>query len=243
MSLKIAKATLIAFVAVSLATSKSNAVVLGNYTFDGDTLAPSSVAPGVNFSDFSYNPDATPGTPNFFVHNPGSAYQADRWPVNTTENAPPPNPLGDYFAYTVAPQPGLQLSLTSITLDERRSATGIRNFEVRSSQDNFTSPLSAFTVPDDSLFRSNQTTTLGTSFNNLSSPVTFRVYGYNAEGSLGTWGVDNVRTLGEVSSAQAVPFEFSPGLGILALGAWGGVSQLNSIVGKRRFSKSQFFKS
>ena len=78
MSLKFAKATLIAFVAVSLATSKSNAVVLSNYTFDNQTLAPSTVVTGVSFSDFSYNPDATPGTPNFFVHNPGSAYQADK---------------------------------------------------------------------------------------------------------------------------------------------------------------------
>ena len=242
MSLKFAKATLIAFVALSLATSKSNAIVLGNYTFDNQTLAPSSVVPGVSFSDFSYNPDATPGTPSFQTHDTGFAYQATNWP-RATVDTPPPNPLGDYFAYTVTPQPGFQLSLTSIMLDERRTAEGIRNFEVRSSLDNYASALSTFTVPNDSLFRSNQTTTLGTSFNNLSSPIIFRIYGYNAGAANGSWRVDNVRTLGDVSSAQAVPFEFSPGMGILALGAWGVVTQLNSITRKRRFFKSKFFKS
>ena len=242
MSLKFAKATLIAFVAVSLATSKSNAVVLGNYTFDNQTLAPSSVVPGVSFSDFSYNPDVTPGKPNFYTRNPGFAYQATNWSLGET-NAPPPNPLGNYFAYTVTPQQGFQLSLTSITLDERRSDTGIRNFQVRSSLDNYASAISTFTVPNDSLFRSNQTTTLGTSLSNLSSPVTFRIYGYNAVDSRGTWGVDNVQTVGNVSSTQAVPFEFSPGMGILALGAWSVVTQLNSITRKRIFFKSKFFKS
>lgn len=242
MSLKFAKATLIAVVAVSLATSKSNAIVLGNYTFDNQTLAPSNVVPGVSFSDFSYNPDATPGTPSYPTRGTGYAYQATNWPRGTADT-PPLNPLGDYFAYTVALQAGSQISLTSIRLDERRSLGGIRNFEVRSSLDNYASALSTFTVPDDTVYRNNQTTNLGTSFSNLSSPVTFRIYGYNAEVVNGSWRVDNVETVGDVSSTQAVPFEFSPGMGILALGAWGVVAQLNSIVRKQRFSKSKFFKN
>ena len=43
-------------------------------------------------------------------------------------------------------------------------------------------------------------------------------------------GFDNVT----VSNATAVPFEFSPSMGILALGAWGAFSQLKSKLKNRK---------
>lgn len=42
------------------------------------------------------------------------------------------------------------------------------------------------------------------------------------------------------ASATPVPFEFSPSLGILALGALGGLDQLKRKLQKRKFSKSAF---
>ncbi len=39
---------------------------------------------------------------------------------------------------------------------------------------------------------------------------------------------------------KAVPYNFSPGVGILALGAWGATAQLKSKVQKRKTSKSAF---
>lgn len=40
-----------------------------------------------------------------------------------------------------------------------------------------------------------------------------------------------------------IPFEFSPSLGLLALGAWGAIAQLNSIVQKRKSSGSAIAKN
>ncbi len=39
-----------------------------------------------------------------------------------------------------------------------------------------------------------------------------------------------------------IPFEFSPSLGILLLGAWGAISQLNGFVQKRKSSAPVFSK-
>src|SRR5690606_18389438 len=40
---------------------------------------------------------------------------------------------------------------------------------------------------------------LNTSFQNLTSAVEFRIYGYNAEASGGTWRIDNVQVFGTVT--------------------------------------------
>jgi len=76
--------------------------------------------------------------------------------------------------------------------DERRSGTGIHDFELQYSTDGTTFqqvPGSATTVPDDTNWRSH-------SFDlpaavEGQAAVTIRILGYNAEGSTGTWRVDN----------------------------------------------------
>lgn len=50
-------------------------------------------------------------------------------------------------------------------------------------------------------------------------------------------GFDDV-SITSIGAPNPVPFEFSPGLGILALGAWGAITQLNSKVQKRKFFES-----
>lgn len=56
--------------------------------------------------------------------------------------------------------------------------------------------------------------------------------------------VTSVPTPGPVSPPTAeIPFEFSPSLGILLLGAWGAIAQLNSLVQKRKSSGSTFSKN
>ncbi len=48
-------------------------------------------------------------------------------------------------------------------------------------------------------------------------------------------------TLDVTAQATAVPFEFSPGLGILVLGAWGAMAQIKSKVKNRKPLKVTFF--
>ncbi len=49
--------------------------------------------------------------------------------------------------------------------------------------DSFASDLFTTNVTDDTLIRARQTVNLGAAFDALSSAVTFRIYGYNAEGT------------------------------------------------------------
>lgn len=245
MKLTFAKATLAALVAIGVTAPKSSAILLGQYTFESNTFSPSSVATNlVTFSQFSYTSDGTAGTTSgYTTGNPnapgdpnGTAFFATNWPTNN------PVPNGDYFSYTVAPNSGLSVALTSIEFDNQRSGQGVQNFQVRSSLDNYASPVQTpVRIPaNTTAFRSNDTITLGSQFSSLSAPVTFRLYGYNATNPLANnqWTVDNIQTFGDLSGAQPVPFEFSPGMGILLLGGWGAIAQLTSSLRKLKTSKS-----
>lgn len=244
MKLTFAKATLVAFVAIGVTAPKSSAILLGQYTFEGNTSNPSNVQSGlVSFSPFSYTSDGTPSsTTGYTIGNPnvsgdpnGRALFATNWPTNN------PLPGGDYFSYTVTPNSGISVDLTDIEFDNQRSGAGVLNFQVRSSLDNYASPVQAPTrLASNTAFRSNDTITLGSQFTNLSAPVTFRIYGYNAQSPTtnNLWTVDNIQTFGDLTAAQPVPFEFSPGMGILLLGGWGAIAQLTSSLRKLKTSKS-----
>lgn len=108
----------------------------------------------------------------------------------------------DYFAFTVQPASGFQVRLDSLVLDERRSGTGIRDWSVRSSVDNFATDLITVNVPDDTNTRVNKKVTLPASFAARTGAVEFRIYGYNSEAVAGSWRVDNVRTYGLVSATS-----------------------------------------
>ncbi|MEC4986554.1 MAG: hypothetical protein SAJ37_18570 [Oscillatoria sp. PMC 1068.18] len=205
------KYILATFAVINAIATASNAAIVGLYDFEGDSLTPSSVDSNLSFSNFSYT---GPGTTNFFAGNPGDAYSSNNWAAGTID-------LGRYFQFSIDPNPGFEVTLNSLELDERRSGTGPTTWEVRSSLDNYASTLSLFNVPDNTDFRANQTTNFSSTFTGLTNSVTFRIYGYNAESGVGTWRLDNVEVDGIVNAtATAVPFEFSPGLGLLILGVW-----------------------
>lgn len=112
----------------------------------------------------------------------------------------------DYFSFSVTPSAGYTLRLDSLRLDERRSGTGIRDWAIRSSLDNFTANITAVNVPDNTDVRNNTLVTLPAAFAALNSSVEFRIYGYNAEAPTGTWRIDDVRVLGAaVAGTTTVP--------------------------------------
>lgn len=124
------------------------------------------------------------------------AFSARSWTTNSTID------LTDYYRFSITPNDGFQLDLTSLELDERRSGTGIRRWSVRSNRDNFASDLSPspFSVPDNTATRTEQRISLsGADFSRLSAEVEFRIYGYQAERSTGTWRIDNVRLAGQIT--------------------------------------------
>jgi len=114
----------------------------------------------------------------------------------------------DYFEFAVDLTDYAHITLS---FDERRSGTGIRDFEVQYSTDGstFTQIASTVTnVPDDTNFRSHSfdfglDTAVDLAIRGQPT-VQFRIYGYSAEGSGGTWRIDNVTFHAERAIVSAV---------------------------------------
>ncbi|MES2573902.1 MAG: T9SS type A sorting domain-containing protein [Bacteroidota bacterium] len=123
-----------------------------------------------------------------------------------------------YFTFTISPASGTSFELSKITFKSQRSGTGIRTYAIRSSTDGFTSNLTAsvspvnaeITVQTGNIFyrvndaktnaQSGNTITLsGPDFTGITSPITFRIYGWNAETTGGTFSVDDVVITGSIA--------------------------------------------
>lgn len=129
--------------------------------------------------------------------------------------------FSDYYTFTITPDPGYFMTLSSLQLDERRSGTGIRSWAVRSSLDSFSSNLSLFSVPDDTSVRTAQTTSFSSAFESLTSGVELRLYGFSAESGSGTWRIDNVQVSGSLTAAPE-PHEYAlvASLGLVGFAAY-----------------------
>ncbi len=118
---------------------------------------------------------------------------------------------GKYYQFTITPDLAQALTMTGITFNVQRDTNGIRTFAVRSSADGYTANLAASITPANpnlsvqtgNVFFINSDTTIsmagskitlsGGSFTNINNVTrTFRIYGWNAEDSTGTFGIDNI---------------------------------------------------
>ncbi len=208
------------------------------YDFSSITVAsgvtdptPPPTATGITFGSFSAF--GTPPNPNAasrfsFTNNVvGGVNASDNFALFTGSLNP-----AKYYEVTVAPQAGYSIDINTIAFTIQRSGTGIRSYAVRSSLDGFSANLSASISPanvnlgvgpgDEFRWLLDATTsaqngslvTLGASFDLLLSPVTYRFYGWNAEGTGGTFSIDNVAFSG-VSSVVPEPTT----LALVAIGA------------------------
>ncbi|TVT43682.1 T9SS type A sorting domain-containing protein [Hymenobacter setariae] len=180
------------------------------------TLAPS--ATGVTFGSFaavgtSANPSA------------GSRFTFTGWPTGATDGSDTFTgavDAGKYYTVALTPQAGFVLSISNITFTLQRTSTGVRQYAVRSSADNYTTNLPAsissanttlsvvasnvFQVTDAATTaQTGSTITLGgTGYTNVSSPITFRFYGFNAEAaSSGSFSIDDVKISGVATATNA----------------------------------------
>ncbi len=113
-----------------------------------------------------------------------------------------------YYEVTLTPRYNNSLTLTDMTFSFKRDSAGVRTFAVRSSADGFKNNLEATVTPANgslqlkpgNIFFSVYDTTDAlngskislSSFKNLIKPITFRIYGWNAEDSTGTFGIDSL---------------------------------------------------
>lgn len=129
---------------------------------------------------------------------------------------------GKYYQFTVTPVFGQAYSLTGVTFTVSRNATGVRTWCVRSSVGGYATNLTASITPANSdlsvqagnvfFMKEDSTeaevgckiTLSGASFTDETGPITFRIYGYNAEDSTGTFGIDNIAVTGNYGTIENV---------------------------------------
>ncbi len=109
---------------------------------------------------------------------------ASGWPTTNSQT--------DYFEITVKPETGYKLTITDIEFGERRSGTGIRDYQVRWSSDDFATytTIATVNVPDNDAERTGDISSLSIIVNDGDS-IQIRWYGYNAEAGGGTWRINN----------------------------------------------------
>ncbi|MBX3254971.1 MAG: hypothetical protein KF862_12585 [Chitinophagaceae bacterium] len=163
---------------------------VGNWTFN-NTLA------GVAGANNTVSAAALSSSIPSGAYNGGTVYFGEGgWPTGTSVNT------NMYLEFTLTPNTGHTLNLSSIDLTLRRSTTGSpsgsgpRAWALRSSLDGFAANITTQTL---STSASTVSVTLGGIYNNLSAPVTFRLYGYDVfinSGGLNRFVFDNITVKG-----------------------------------------------
>ena len=181
--------------------------------------SPVPTVTGLTFGSFSaINAVATnsTGAGRFSIDNQATGAVASS---NTYTDHTGSIDLNTYFTVTITPVSGYTVDLSQITFRSQRSGTGIRTYAVRSSKDNYATNLDAsinpanaeLSVQTGNIFYRNfdattsgqngSTITLtGANFTAVSTPITFRFYGWNAEASTGSFSIDDVVFTGNVNS-------------------------------------------
>lgn len=235
----------IATALASLLTAESLAQsTLFTYAF-GDVVSGTSgttsaggVANNVTFGSFTAV--GTQGQPNA-----GGRFSFIDWSLGATNGSDSFTgviDLAQYYEVTLTPDVGFSLDLDNISFVLQRSSTGIRQYSVRSSIDGFASNLAAsispanaslsvVNAPQTNIFQvtdaatganSGSLVTLGGLFDAITTAVTFRFYGWNAEQSGGTFSLDNVAFTGLTASAAGPQYWDTNGttVGLGGSGTW-----------------------
>lgn len=181
---------------------------------------PPPVFTGITFGSFSAS------TAVSALSSAGGRFSYTGWGLGATNNIDVFTgaiDLTKYYQVTLTPQTYYTFDLDSVTFTLQRSGTGIRQYSVRSSVDGYAANLPAtidplsgslqvvagniFQVTDASTTANDGSKIMltGASFTNISTPVTFRFYGWNAEAAAGTFSIDNVKFSGKANLSPTAP--------------------------------------
>jgi len=156
--------------------------------------------------------------------------RASQWPTGATTGSDAFTgavDLGKYFEFTLTADPGHVLDMDSLTFGVGRSATGPRQWQWRSSVDGFAAAIDTYTSvhagltrsggilanPDsDSSWTGNVLDLSAAAFQGLEA-LTLRFYGFNAEGTGGTGGLQGPLSFAGdvVTVTDSVPATIGPG--------------------------------
>lgn len=102
-------------------------------------------------------------------------FGAKSWATTYTYNS------SDYFQFTIGAQAGFKLNLKYIEFNFVRDINGPSAIEIRTSLNNYATTI----YTDQAISTANNSTAFSLNYNNITSPITFRVYGYRAKNSNG----------------------------------------------------------
>ena len=151
------------------------------------------VQPGLAASGIGRGPGITASSAN-------DRYSAGGWSTTVLDAT-------DYFEWTLTPEPGFEIHLAGFSYTGQRSASGPQLFALRSSVDGFTSDIGVATTTGVVIDLS------GTTFQQLTSAVTFRFYGWGATAGTGTFSINDFNFTGDlvpISSGPAIPLLNGP---------------------------------
>jgi len=125
--------------------------------------------------------------------NANNCYNASGWTTNSSSNS------SDYYSWTLTPSSCYKINFTSFTYTGQSSGTGPTLFALKCSVDGYSSVIGS----------SNETGTTinltGGVYQNITSAITFRFYGYNAGGGSGTYRINDFTFSGSVVSNNVTP--------------------------------------
>ena len=174
---------------------------LAFWNFDTTGANPNIVATNISVSPITVS--NVGGSLTFFQGNPstGSAIASSGF---TTAGGPPTTNYS-HFAFAIAVTNGFQASFSSLSFDDRASATGPKFFNVQiSQQSNFSSIIyDSGAVATHASFAATPMNTLTMTNAGLTGTIYFRIYAYGASSANGTWRLDNMNLQGEISQLQS----------------------------------------
>ena len=130
--------------------------------------------------------------------NGNDRYNASQWTTNATID------LNDYFEFTLTPKPGIAIGFTSFVYSGQASANGPASFAFRSSLDGFTTDIGNATPAGTTINLSSA------AYQNISSAISFRFYGWAALTSGGTFSINDF-TFNGVAGVLPTKLEYFTG--------------------------------
>jgi hypothetical protein len=137
-------------------------------------------------------------------NNANNRYSAKGWNTPSIDTTA-------YFTFTLTPHTGFVIDLTSFTYTGQagNNGNGPVDFDFRSSLDGFAANIGSPNATGTTI------SLPASQFQDVSTPIEFRFYGFGANKSGGTFAIDDFSFAGTVVSAPTVPESF-PGLAGLA---------------------------
>jgi len=201
-----------------LSSAIARAEIIAGWDMTGETGSQASSSPDSNAVNITAG-SLTRGS-GLTVSTAADSISSSGWTMGTGIDA------NDYYQFGFTVAGGYAVDLTSVNFSERRSATGIRTWELRSSVDSYAAAITTVGVPDDTNTRQQSVTLPTATFSDLAGAVTFRVYGYNSEAGTGTWRLADYTTDTMITiRGSVVPEPASAGL-LLAAGVGFGFRRL-----------------